>query len=1087
MTAVECRIRGTGFRKRNGLGFDAGSLDNFEILRDFARHERVHLERRHRERLDTEFHQAFLHRRLRQKLYSSIVKFCDDVTRRLCRHEYAEPEDAFRILQAGLGRGRDVRQINQAFCRRDHKCANSALFDQRQRGCERTEIEVDPAAENIGDDLRSSAIRHMSGFNPRRETEFLGADMGRATDAHRTKRNRAGLRPGVGNEILHGLPGTRHRHDHHIGADADHQGRCEIFGDIERQPGIDRGRNRQRRRLRENVVTVRTGLRDGGGADRAAGTGTIFDHDGLAEFGREPIEYDARHDIGGTSGPKGDDCLDQMRRPGFGLHGGTEQHSACNHRPTHHTTHSSLRFFAVSANRCTVLRFGASGPATLPDRRLVRICGSEIDDAIATMAVQDANGIGGELDKQLAAIEFFLHAAVSAKQSQKGGVRHDKRLIFAKHDTIAAAPLDAGDEAVTLVPVGDVATCDFFEQVGRAKRPRTAIFDAVEVERKLVAAGSENHGHMARVLRPDRMIGLGRRIEVVVRTDIGKRHDRPVPRLGHQPDVKVTIAKFAFAVRGQRHLPTGCEAVADHGVFILGVFVIAGGARGRHRESDQDGCGQRNDDARNHAYWSANPGLRFEAQSTSVNCKSIVRWSIEKLSSDTMVRMVSPCSVIWASMPSILSTSLPRSAWKITGPSITAPGAIDLSGMRRMRMPIPDTQENFRSRIRRSPVVSSTASLISNSSVRRTLNCPGVGPPTRNAMRLPPVSRPRSDIAISVPAIGSPFGTNTSASSPLLKGSLAAAFGSGTTSPRARVKPLLKSKRSTLLTRSRPIYTSEPSSAIDSESNQPCAVMGLPSEPSIGADSTSASPVIARPSYTMRPVNQWPWSLNEMKRWPRASSRNPDNPPKRGKDEVSTSPLRYSNAPKRVRSWSWRSNQRMGRALTSIETGASASTVELAEAGDATNCALAIPGTAIADRPAAILRKRRRERPKSGIDVTESGMQAAPGCARNRRGAMRLAEEFGKLLGDRATKLLGIHDGDRTAIVARDIMADADCDQFDRRTGLDLLDDMPQVPLEVIARIDRQRGVIDRRAVGNHHQDLALFGAAEQALVRPVE
>ena len=41
--------------------------------------------------------------------------------------------------------------------------------------------------------------------------------------------------------------------------------------------------------------------------------------------------------------------------------------------------------------------------------------------------------------------------------------------------------------------------------------------------------------------------------------------------------------------------------------------------------------------------------------------------------------------------------------------------------------------------------------------------------------------------------------------------------------------------------------TSEPSSAIDSLSNQPRDVIGLPSDPSIGEASTSSSPVISRP------------------------------------------------------------------------------------------------------------------------------------------------------------------------------------------------------------------------------------------------
>ena len=88
--------------------------------------------------------------------------------------------------------------------------------------------------------------------------------------------------------------------------------------------------------------------------------------------------------------------------------------------------------------------------------------------------------------------------------------------------------------------------------------------------------------------------------------------------------------------------------------------------------------------------------------------------------------------------------------------------------MRRIRMPTPPSQENFRSSSNRSPDGSSTASLISKFSVRRTLNCPGVLPPIRKPMMLPCASSPRSEIAISVPASGRPFGTTTSASSPLL-------------------------------------------------------------------------------------------------------------------------------------------------------------------------------------------------------------------------------------------------------------------------------------------------------------------------------
>src|SRR2546430_4686801 len=78
---------------------------------------------------------------------------------------------------------------------------------------------------------------------------------------------------------------------------------------------------------------------------------------------------------------------------------------------------------------------------------------------------------------------------------------------------------------------------------------------------------------------------------------------------------------------------------------------------------------------------------------------------------------------------------------------------------------------------------------------------------------------------------------------------------------------------------------------------------------------------------------------------------------------------------------------------------------------------------------------------------------------------MRLAEQFGELFGDGAAELFGVDDGDGAAIVARDVVADADRDQLDWRAGLDLLDDVAQMALQVVAGIDRQRGIVDRRAI----------------------
>src|SRR5262245_20333586 len=192
----------------------------------------------------------------------------------------------------------------------------------------------------------------------------------------------------------------------------------------------------------------------------------------------------------------------------------------------------------------------------------------------------------------------------------------------------------------------------------------------------------------------------------------------------------------------------------------------------------------------------------------------------------------------------------------------------------------------------------------------------------------------------------------------------------------------------------------------------------------------------------MRPVNQPPLSLMAMKRSPLASSRRPDRPPKPRKLDVSTNPLRNSNSPKRTRERSRVSKPASGRAFTSIETGSVTeySSVFARFGGGCTAvCAVACSGSA--KNPAAAPARKRRRLKRA---IMESGMQAPPAAGGGWRCA-GLAEQLGELLGNGAAELLGVHDGHRAAIVARDVVADADRDQLDRRAGLDLLDDVAQM------------------------------------------
>src|SRR5262249_31057511 len=145
----------------------------------------------------------------------------------------------------------------------------------------------------------------------------------------------------------------------------------------------------------------------------------------------------------------------------------------------------------------------------------------------------------------------------------------------------------------------------------------------------------------------------------------------------------------------------------------------------------------------------------------------------------------------------------------------------------------------------------------------------------------------------------------------------------------------------------------------------------------------------------MRPVNQLPLSLTAMKRSPLVSRRMPDSPPKLGKVEVSTSPLRYCSEPNRRRAWSRRSKEGMGIAFTWMATGAVTERSSVAASGDGRIAyrRRAIAGAAAVENPAAdIVRNPRRER----FRCITLRMQAAAMAVRRRWRRVGLAEELGE-------------------------------------------------------------------------------------------
>src|SRR3546814_16427392 len=72
-------------------------------------------------------------------------------------------------------------------------------------------------------------------------------------------------------------------------------------------------------------------------------------------------------------------------------------------------------------------------------------------------------------------------------------------------------------------------------------------------------------------------------------------------------------------------------------------------------------------------------------------------------------------------------------------------------------------------------------------------------------------------------------------------------------------------------------------------------------------------------------------------------------------------------------------------------------------------------------------------------------------------------EEFGQPFHHGAAKLLGVHDRHRIAIIAGDVMTDADRDQFHRRAVLYPVNHLPKMLLKISPGIDRKGGSIHRR------------------------
>jgi len=115
--------------------------------------------------------------------------------------------------------------------------------------------------------------------------------------------------------------------------------------------------------MRQDRIAVRRGFRHQRGAERAAGAGAVFDHDGLTELGGETVEHQPRHDVGRASRAERNRRLDQMRRPVFGACGRRGEQAQQNDLDSNNSTHRGSRFFVTKRTRRAARTIPITRPA----------------------------------------------------------------------------------------------------------------------------------------------------------------------------------------------------------------------------------------------------------------------------------------------------------------------------------------------------------------------------------------------------------------------------------------------------------------------------------------------------------------------------------------------------------------------------------------------------------------------------------------------------------------------------------------------------------------------------------------------------
>ena len=153
---------------------------------------------------------------------------------------------------------------------------------------------------------------------PALSLEPLGRQVGCAAGADHGRIHLAGIGFGRRDQVLDRLDVAVGAHRQRIGNVGEHGDTRDVLERVVRQVRHGRGRHRPRRRHDQDRVAVGLGLRHQVHRDAAAAARAVFDHEGLAGIGGEPLGDRARSNVGAAARRKPDDDPHRLGGPVLG-------------------------------------------------------------------------------------------------------------------------------------------------------------------------------------------------------------------------------------------------------------------------------------------------------------------------------------------------------------------------------------------------------------------------------------------------------------------------------------------------------------------------------------------------------------------------------------------------------------------------------------------------------------------------------------------------------------------------------------------------------------------------------------------------